>query len=244
MLSREYIFKNETVSTSSDLKEIVRSSSLPVYAVIIAERQSGGRGRMGKSFFSPKGGIYFSASFPISGSLENAPFITLLAGLYVCKALEKVCSERLYIKWPNDIYLGGKKLCGILAELINNTAVVGVGINCEINSDSCPPELKDIVTSLSEHGIEPPDKKALIAEIVSALDRELYRNNALAGKTESYARQINARFYLKDKNVKIASGEKEIFGKALRVSPKGALVLQTENGEEEVISGTVFRVES
>lgn len=244
MLSRKYIFKKETASTNSDLKDMIKACEEPVYAVVCAEEQSGGRGRTGKSFHSPKGGVYFSASFPLEGDVSNAPFITLLAGLCVCSSLQKICPEKLKIKWPNDIYLHGKKLCGILTELTKNTAVVGIGINCEMKKSDIPDELKSIVTSLAMHGIELPDKKALISEIVSLLDAEIYENNALNRCTAMYAREINSRFYLEGKSVKIVSGEEEKFGKALRVAPNGALILLTENGEEEIISGEVILTEN
>ncbi|MCH5199268.1 MAG: biotin--[acetyl-CoA-carboxylase] ligase [Oscillospiraceae bacterium] len=239
MFSRDYIFKNETVSTSSDLKETVRSAKKSVYAVICAEEQSGGRGRTGKSFFSPKGGLYFSASFPLGENPKNAPFITLLAGLCVCRALQKLTPEKLYIKWPNDIYLNGKKLCGILTENVNGTAVVGIGINCDMRDEDIPDELKNIVTSLAQNAIAPPDKKVLMYEIVDSLDEELYEKNALSGETQEYVREINSRFYLRDKPVKIVSGETVISGKALCVSESGALILLTENGTKEIISGEV-----
>jgi len=239
MISREYFFKDESASTSTELKERVRASDREIYEAVCAKKQTGGRGRTGKSFFSPEGGIYFSASCPLTGKEENPAFITLIAGLCVCGVLQKLCKDVLYIKWPNDVYLNGKKLCGILTEKVGNTAVVGIGINADLEEADVPEELKGIITSLKINGISVPDKKAVVTDIVTALDNEIYKNKALFSDGRLYAEKINERFYLKDRDVKIISGEKEITGRALRVSKNGALIVLTESGEISVISGEV-----
>ena len=205
MRTRNYIYKKTGVSTSTELKELIRASDGEVFTVICADAQTQGRGRMGRSFFSPEGGIYFSAAFPLKGNEKHASFITLLAGLTVCEALERHCKKPLSIKWPNDIYFDGRKLCGILTEQTKNTAVVGIGINC---FSGFPDELKGIAVSLADIGAKPPDKKAFVESVVTALDKEIYENGVLFRGSEKLADEINRRFYLKNKTVTAISEQK------------------------------------
>ena len=115
------------------------------FTVIIAERQTGGRGRSGKSFYSAKGGIYMSV---IVSEDENVPY-TVCAASATCKAINE-CGIDAKIKWVNDIFVNGKKVCGILCERVQtangNKIVIGIGINHSVKD--FPAELQDIAASL------------------------------------------------------------------------------------------------
>ena len=89
MTERTFIRLPSTASTNDDLKAMVAAADAPLYTVVAAAAQTGGRGRLGRSFFSPPGGLYFSASFPLTGEETNLPCLTLVAGLCVCEALEE-----------------------------------------------------------------------------------------------------------------------------------------------------------
>ena len=117
-MNRHFIHLTSTASTNTDLKSRIAAAKGPVYDVISADRQTGGRGRLGRTFFSPPGGLYVSVALPLTGEETDLPCLTLLAGLCVCTALEDLCDVAPRIKWPNDLYLNGKKLCGILCELV------------------------------------------------------------------------------------------------------------------------------
>lgn len=119
------VYKEETGSTNDDAKRLAAQGEVP--ALVVAGCQTGGRGRRGNSFVSPKGGIYMSLATRVpSSSLE---LVTSFAGVCVCKALEDISGLSPGIKWINDIYLNGKKLAGILVENAGDYLVVGVGIN-------------------------------------------------------------------------------------------------------------------
>lgn len=106
--------------------------------LVCAKTQTKGRGRQGKSFFSPNGGLYFSVALP---EAYNFTHLTAICGVSVCKAIEKLTDIQPEIKWVNDIYINNKKVCGILVEKVNGGVIIGIGIN--IRHQNFPKELTD-----------------------------------------------------------------------------------------------------
>lgn len=245
-MKREFIYRAEVGSTNSELKAVVRASAAPVTAVLRAGAQSGGRGRQNKAFYSPAGGVYFSAAFPLSGDETNIAFLTLLSGLAVCRALESMCPAPYRIKWPNDIYVNGKKICGILTELVSVgtrlTAVVGVGVNTRLEQGEIPPALASVMTSLKAEGLRAPDPDALVKTTVSLLDHYVYDLRALSGNTAAFAKELNARAYLTGKTVAVDTGSETVAGTVTGISPAGLLMLDTPQGSAEILSGTVTEI--
>ena len=242
-MEREFVFLKACGSTNTLLKETVRESAGPSFAVLSAESQTGGRGRRGNSFYSPAGGAYFSAAYPLTGTETHAPFLTLLAGLAAAEALEALSSAHILLKWPNDLYLHGKKLGGILTELVSapsrNTAVVGFGINLLLQKDSFPPELRDKMTSLAAEGVTAPGTEALVRETVRRLDAFVYAENALCGDISPYAQKINERSFLTGKQITVTGGNETVSGTAGAIAPDGRLLLFTKEGERKIFSGSV-----
>ncbi len=242
-MERNFIFKQYSVSTNTELKEAVRLASGQVLDVICADTQTGGRGRRGNAFFSPEGGAYFSAAYPLGDNAGNVPFFTLLAGLAAAETLDAYGAQTL-IKWPNDLYLHGKKLCGILTELVSlpagNTAVVGIGVNLRLQKEDLPPELRETVTSLLMENVPLPDRNTLVRDIVARLDTFVYEENALQN-TPVYADRINKRAYLTDKRVKTVSEGARYSGTVKCVAPDGSLILIENTGNiRRICSGTVI----
>lgn len=241
---RNYITLPSTVSTNNDLKARIAASG-PAFDVIAAQTQTGGRGRLGRSFFSPPGGLYFSAAFPLTGRETNVPCLTLAAGLCVCRALEEASGIAPKIKWPNDIYLNGKKLCGILCELVNGktpAAVVGVGVNLNAAKEEIPEELRGKMTSLRAEGVPAPDPEMLMKAIVDRLDRAVYEDRVLADEAAaaSYVAQINERSLLTGQTVSFVSGEIPRSGVFAGISPAGAALVRLPDGREEtIVSGEI-----
>lgn len=245
MRNRIYEHKETSVSTNTELKEEIYQSEVPLYKVLSADLQTGGRGRQGRSFFSPAGGIYFSVSFPLTGKEDHIPFLTLFSGLTLQKALQKYTETPVFIKWPNDIYVNHKKLCGILTELIKGpsglTAVVGIGINAELKEEDVPEELKPILTSLYMEKILIPEKKELISFVVSSLDELIYERNALFGAQNRLIEEINKVSLLNGKTVTREENGKLITGTAQKISEDGSLILTDKNGKETFVStGEIF----
>ncbi len=228
-------------STNTELKQKITASTEPVWDVLSALRQTGGRGRRGRSFYSPAGGVYFSAAYPLTGQETNVPFITLLAGLAVAGTLERLCGAAFMIKWPNDVYLEGKKVCGILTELAvcggRGTAVVGVGINTALPAEQIPQELKDKMTSLAAQGLPVPARETVIKETVAALDRMVYTERALCGGAENYIPALERLSYLTGRAVSATYGNTAVTGTVNRIARDGGLVLLTAEGEITVTAG-------
>lgn len=148
----------EVGSTNTYLKELVREGA-PHGTVVIADRQSEGRGRMGRRFESPQGGLYLSVLLRQSPDFRLTP----MAAEAVRRAIKAISGLSPQIKWINDLVYGGKKLCGILTELCGDAAIVGIGINCE----GTPHE---IATSLAAEG-HPCDRNELAAEVIRRLSQ-------------------------------------------------------------------------
>ncbi|MDK2794712.1 MAG: BirA family transcriptional regulator, partial [Caldanaerobacter sp.] len=149
-IGRNYIHKESLSSTNDMAKEL--AYKVPDGTVIVAEEQTKGRGRMGRSWFSEKSScILTSVILKPQIRPENTVALTQVAALAVVKAIEEVCSVKTKIKWPNDIILNSKKVCGILTEMsseidVVNYIVIGIGIN--VNCTEFPDDLKEKATSL------------------------------------------------------------------------------------------------
>lgn len=240
---RKLIFIENTESTNNDLKKLVYKEKEPLFAVLCADRQSGGRGRLGRSFFSPEGGLYFSFTLPLTGNEKNIPFITLLAGLAVRDAIEDISGVSTLIKWPNDIYLNGKKLGGILCELVSSgglCAVVGIGINLDLREDDIPASLQDIMTSFSREKIPPPDKSRLIHGICERLDFFIYENNELFSVSEDRLNALRKYSCSIGKKVRYNTGDSVTEGIITDILTTGAAEMTLADGsKKEIFCGEI-----
>jgi BirA family biotin operon repressor/biotin-[acetyl-CoA-carboxylase] ligase len=205
----------------------------------VADCQTGGRGRLGRSFDSaPGAGVYLSVL--LRPACPPAALMTLTAQAAVAarRAIRAVTGAETGIKWVNDLVLKGKKLCGILTELsleaesgLVSYAVVGVGINCNRPAGAFPPELRETAGSILSETGKRVDRNALAA----ALIRELSALPGLDWRAEYRAACVNL-----GKDVQIlAPGQPPRVGVALDVGPEAELIVQTESGIEAVRSGEV-----
>ena len=158
-------------STNTHAKELARQGA-EEWTTVAADRQTAGRGRTGKNFFSPKGGgLYMSVILRPNIGAQSALEITTAAAVAVVRALEREFSLQLGIKWVNDIYKGNRKVCGILAEsgLLADGSVdyviLGIGINLFPSSEPTPEEIKGIMGFLSDEEVS-VDKPSLCGKII------------------------------------------------------------------------------
>ncbi|MDD5952624.1 MAG: biotin--[acetyl-CoA-carboxylase] ligase [Oscillospiraceae bacterium] len=137
-------------STNNEVKRLAVSGGKH-QTVVMAEEQTGGRGRLGRSFYSPPGsGIYLSMLLRPTISTEKSVLVTTAASVAVCRAVEKVTGKPCVIKWVNDVYSGGRKICGILTEAVTNvetgcieSIVLGIGINFKGTAEDFPEEIRN-----------------------------------------------------------------------------------------------------
>jgi BirA family biotin operon repressor/biotin-[acetyl-CoA-carboxylase] ligase len=230
------------VSTSDRLKELARSGA-PEWTAVLAERQTGGRGREGRTWESPPGGLYLSVLLRPSG--EGARLIPLAAGVAVAEAVAGfgVTGE---LKWPNDVLVSGRKLGGILTEGSSASAgvewvVLGVGLNVTLDPRSLPEGLRESVTSLAAEGAMGADAVAVAASVLAHLGvwydalREAPSRVVAAWRARSVAWWGSL--------VDVRSGASVLRGRLVAVDEDGALVIELEGGDRRrLVSGEVSRL--
>lgn len=220
----------ETISSTSTYAKTLDIGKEP--QIIIANEQTAGRGRLGRTFISPAGtGIYMSFAFRPSFELDKAPFITMSTALAVCHAIEDVCGINMKIKWVNDIFYNQKKVCGILTEAQTNletgrmdSLVVGIGVNCF--PGSFPEELQSVAGVLSEE-TGSFSRSALAGAIIQnmlMMLQEMPKNNFLP--------EYKRRCFILGKNVTLTpiSGGKAVRVRVLDIEENGGLVVEYMEG--------------
>lgn len=176
LIGSTLLYFDEIGSTNTFLKQLALEGAADG-TVVIADSQTAGRGRMQRSFQSPKGkGIYLSVLLRPDVSPERASCVTALAGVAVCDAVEQTCGVRPGLKWPNDPVLGNRKLCGILTELVmmpdgRPAVILGIGLNVLQREEDFLPEVRGIATSLAMELGHSVEREALAAELIRRLER-------------------------------------------------------------------------
>ncbi|MEO8876588.1 MAG: biotin--[acetyl-CoA-carboxylase] ligase [Polyangiaceae bacterium] len=167
---------HETTSTNDVAKRAAKNGA-PHGATFVAERQTAGRGRQGRSWLSERGdGLLVSVVLRVSCAPSHLPPLSLVAGLAVCDALAPTTKIAPRLKWPNDVWLDGKKVAGVLVEASVagdrvEWVVVGCGIN--VHSRHFPEEIAQIATSVALHSREQPDRAEILARLLEGLDRDI-----------------------------------------------------------------------
>lgn len=242
----DHIHMTATTSTNTVLKEMAEKGAAEG-TVLTADWQTAGRGRLNRSFYSPESGLYMSILLRPNArnahmGAENALFITTAAAVSVCRAIEKLCGRDCGVKWVNDIYADGKKICGILVEgaLVPGKAeldyaVLGIGVNIESPKNGFPEEIKNVAGAIYGYGKTPDSvdvRSTLAAEIISeffAIYGESLCGNA--DKNETFINEYRSRSVLNGKPIYILRGNETENGTALCVNPDCSLAVTTENGE-------------
>ncbi len=173
---REIHWFRETDSTNTQLRKLALSGA-KAGTVVLAESQTAGRGRMGRSFHSPAGcGLYFSLLLRPELPPESLGILPALAATAVRRGILHQTGLDTEIKWVNDLLAGGRKLCGILAEGVflggaMQHIIIGIGVNCSTAAEDFPAELRPIVTSISAETGQPVDRVALAASLLRELEQ-------------------------------------------------------------------------
>lgn len=244
-LSPEYPWKehfhffSELDSTNDRLKVMARQGA-PHGTVLLADRQTGGHGRMGRTFLSPEGmGVYLSILLRPSCAPADLMHLTCATGVAMCEAVEQAARFRPSIKWTNDLVYGKRKLGGILTELGLNPkggvdyAIIGIGINCCQAETDFAPEIRDIAGSLSMAAGREIDRSQVAAAMMDALCR--MSGNLLSGKAWLLDQ------YRKDcitvgQDISLLRGEEVRHGHAVDVDDNGALVVAFPDGSMEAVN--------
>jgi len=235
----EIIYLDEVDSTNSYLKQLAAQGA-PHGTVVIAEAQSGGRGRMGRPFVSESGkGLFLSLLLrPDGEAAKNVTTLTSLVAVCVCEAIAAVAGVEPSIKWVNDILVGDRKLCGILLEMSMvaelgqvDYVVVGVGINVHYQASDFPVELRERVTSLAMLTDEPMSRARLAAELIDRL-AEMYASLA---DPSDYVARYRARSATAGREILILRGGESRPAFAEGIAEDCGLQIRYPDGTEEVL---------
>lgn len=230
---------HKTVTSTNTVLKQLASRGEAEGLVVVAEEQSAGKGRLGRRFYSPpETGVYFSLLLRPKVNASDATLITTAAAVSVAKAIEAVTDSKAEIKWVNDVFCDGKKVCGILTEGSFDMesggleyAVLGIGINVKMPEDGFPGEISDIAAAISAGEISAELRSKLIAETLKCF-WSYYKN--LPDK--SFLKEYKQRSFVLGRDILVLSGESSRKARALDLDDECRLVVRFEDGSVETLS--------
>ena len=236
------IFYFDTIDSTNIKAKELAEQGYPGGTLVVADRQTAGRGRRGRSWESAAGtGIFMTLLLKPEINPNNASMLTLLSALAVAKAISDVTGEKAQIKWPNDIVVHDKKICGILTEMSAqfdyiNHIVIGIGIN--VHNEEFPEELCDKAGSLYlEYGRH--FHRADIIEKILEYFEEYYDIFLQTEDLSGLMKEYNSMLVNLQKSVKVLDPKAPFEGKALGITKKGELIVDTWESRRLVSSGEV-----
>ena len=243
-----YVQVLPVVSSTNDLAKEQASAGAPAFTTIIAEKQTRGKGRMGRSFYSPPAsGIYLSMILQPAFMESQVMLLTTGVAVAAARAIEAVCGSSVQIKWVNDLYLRGKKVAGILVEAVTpapveNTAghiryiVVGIGLNVRVSDEGFPPELAVKAGALYDKG-EEVSRNALAAALI---DQLWYMVKRLEEEPESCADELvteaAARSCVIGRDIFVDGHHQLTEGRAVGLDAHGSLLVEDAEGRRYTLS--------
>jgi len=233
------IHYEESVDSTQKIALQLSLDGVPEGTVVIAEEQTSGRGRMARTWFSPKyTGVWMSVVLRPNLLPQKAPQLTLVTAVAVVQAIEEIASLKPQIKWPNDILINGKKITGILTELQAesdriNSVIIGIGMNVNQELEGYPEELRTIATSLRIETGKVINRAELIKLVLAKLEYlyDLYLTEGfypIKQLWESYAVSIG-------KMITARMLQGDLYGKALGITDDGALMMEDETGKVHLV---------
>lgn len=241
-VAKEVLYFDTIDSTNTKAQELAEKG-YPSGTLVVADKQESGKGRRGRSWVSPSGtGIFMTLMIKPDINPNNASMLTLVAALAVAKAITSVTGEEAMIKWPNDIVVNGKKVCGILTEMnaqfdYINHIVVGIGIN--VHNESFPEEISQMASSLMiEAGGRRFHRAQIIAETMSYFE-QYYDTFLKTQDLSALVREYDELLVNRNKSVRVLDPKEPFDGKAMGITPKGELIVDTWESRKLVSSGEV-----
>ena len=230
----------ETITSTNDVLKQMALQGAPEGTVLVADSQSGGRGRLGRTFLSPSGvGIYLSVLLRPACMPGELMHLTCGSALVACNAIEQTAGFRPGVKWTNDIVYRKKKLAGILTELGLNQdgstayAIIGIGINCTQKPEDFPPELREIAGSLKMVSGREIDRALVAAKMIEGLYE---MNRGLLQKKSQMISDYRKDCITLGQEISVVRNGFNRHGKALDVDEDGALLVAYEDGSIETVN--------
>ncbi|MFH1846827.1 MAG: biotin--[acetyl-CoA-carboxylase] ligase [Candidatus Omnitrophota bacterium] len=239
VLGKRNIYYYESIGSTNDIAYKLAEDGAMEGSVVISESQVSGRGRMRRKWDSPHGGIYLSIILRPEMDIEELPCITLVSALAVVRAVKRICPLDVKIKWPNDVLIGGRKVCGILTEVkaqpgMVDFLILGIGINVNIKKQDIPAEATSLKIEAEEH----IDRKRLLGYMLEEIEK-IYQCLIKEGFS-SIRQECKENLMMLNKRVTINDYNRAVEGVALDIDEKGLLILQTDDGKcRRIFSGDV-----
>lgn len=239
---QKIVYFDETDSTNTRAIEFAQKD-YPNGTLVVAEKQTAGKGRRGRTWETLKGnGIFMSLMLKPDIKPNNASMLTLVAALSVAKAIADVTGEQAYIKWPNDIVMNGKKVCGILTEMSAqfdyiNHLVIGIGIN--VHNKDFPEEIANMASSLMMECDGRRFHRADIIEKTLEYFEEYYEIFTKTENLEALVGEYNSILVNMHESVKVLDPKEPFEGKAMGITKNGELIVDTWESRKLVSSGEV-----
>jgi BirA family biotin operon repressor/biotin-[acetyl-CoA-carboxylase] ligase len=247
-LGTKFHYFTEIGSTNSQARELAERGAAEG-EVVVAECQSQGRGRLGRRWESPAlANLYFSVILRPKLAPLHAPQITLMAAVALIESVGAFIAEKATIKWPNDILVNGKKLAGVLTEVVCvrervEYVILGIGVNVNYPINRMPEELHQRATSLLDLTRIEVNRESFFRRLIQDLDR-CYGDLERSG-FEALAPRWEAHFGLRGQRVRIESLEQVIVGRARGIAQDGALLVEGDDGTlQRIIAGDVIPLET
>ncbi len=237
------IIAYDTVSSTNTVAKELAQNGAEEFTTIIANSQTKGKGRLGRSFISnSENGLYMSVILKPNLIPERCVDITAFSAVAVLEAIDETSETNPSIKWINDIYINEKKVCGILAEASFdnsklNHVIVGIGVNILPPENGFHESIKDIATSIYESNAPQNYKELLCAKII---DKLIFHYKDM--KSKSYMKKYKEKSNIIGKSVDVYRGNEVIKGTAIDINENAELVVKTENGEICVFNSGEARV--
>lgn len=234
----QWWYWEEVTSTNDVAKELVRSEQITEPTVIVTERQTKGRGRGKNQWWTGEGSLAFSLVFFEKLVDGQASPISLTAGVAVAETLQSYLPLHVVgIHWPNDVYVGTKKISGILTERIGREAVIlGIGVNVNNSLRDAPPELQQKVISLIDAGERPISRTAVLERLIENLTQRLAE---LSRGEENLLLRFDQLCLQHGQVLTVDQGTQQVRGLCLGIAPDGGLRLDTLDGQQTVYSGAL-----
>lgn len=228
-------------STNDQALKLLADHQLALPRLVLAGEQTAGRGRGTNRWWSAAGAITASVlvELPAGVTAERRPWLALVAGLAIRAALANWSAHPVQVKWPNDVYLDGRKVCGILIETSAaqlDRAVVGFGINVSNSLAEAPADVRRRAISLAERSSVPVEPAAVLRQCLCEFDRWLPR---LGEPDWNLHADWQPHCLLTDRHVRLEAAGRTISGRCLGLNAAGALSLLTDHGEQSFLSAVV-----
>lgn len=236
-IGREFVYRRETGSTNTLAMELAQQGAVEG-TVVVAERQTAGKGRLGRSWLSPQGNLCFSVILRPPMPVHRAPLVTLMGAVAAARAVRQSTGVQAGIKWPNDLLVNGRKVCGLLTEMSAEPdrvrhLVLGIGMNVNFDPADLPGEVRSRSTSLAEESGAGVDRTKLLANVLVEIERWYASFPEGPEPVLTAWKEMNVTLG----NRVVVNGPDGLFeGNAQDIDGEGKLIVRTDKGSERTFA--------